>query len=128
MFNVFYDAAGRHFPLTLARLGALPANQAAWLAAAETIGLDAIQDDLTPDELMRRLAAPFRTHPDGEAANAEDPLATWWTTGSPFVPATRLSLPALPDAEIFAAMLCAVPQEAAETQSDIPPAAGGVRE
>jgi type VI secretion system protein ImpM len=35
------DAAGRHFPLTLARVGVLPADQAGWLTAAVAAGLRA---------------------------------------------------------------------------------------
>ena len=118
------DAAGRHFPLTLARLGPLPAHPADWLATAETIGLDAVQADLAPDALIRRLAANPAPHA-APAAPATDPaLAHWWTDGSPFVPATRLALTALPDIATFAAMLhCA-----AGEQPDVPPGAGGVRE
>ena len=124
------DAAGRHFPLTLAHIGPLPAHPADWLATAEAIGLDALQHDLAPDELVRRLAAPLPLQPD--AAENRPPgalgplgnLALWWTDGSPFVPATRLALTTLPDIATFAAMLhCA-----AGKQPDFPPGAGGVRE
>ena len=118
------DAAGRHFPLTLARIGALPAEPAAWLASAETIGLDAIQDDLAPDDLVRRLGATAA--PAGLAP--EPPLAQWWTDGSPFVPATRLLMPALPDVATFAAMLHAEPCGATAEQPDFQSDAGGVRE
>jgi type VI secretion system protein ImpM len=117
------DAAGRHFPLTLARIGALPADQDGWLAAAEAIGLDALQHDLVPEELARRLAE--LAAPPGLAAAA---AGQWWTEGSPFVPAGRLSLDALPDAAAFAAMLHAVPCSESEEQPAGPPGAGGVRE
>ena len=118
------DAAGRHFPLTLARLGPLPAHPADWLATAEAIGLDALQADLAPDELMRRLATPLPPQPDAAENLPPGALAHWWTDGSPFVPATRLALTALPDIATFAAMLhCATGK-----QPESPPRAGGVRE
>ena len=125
------DAAGRYFPLTLARIGTLPANPEDWLAAAEVIGLEALQDDLAPDDLIRRLAD---TEPPNTAQPTQDnTIAHWWTEGSPFVPATRLTLSALPDAETFAAMLHAAPLHAVlgcqpTDQPEIPPGAGGVRE
>ena len=111
------DAAGRHFPLTLAHIGPFPPNPEDWLAAAETIGLDALQDDLAPDDLIRRLADS--TQPNATDPTPDDTIAHWWTEGSPFVPATRLSLPALPDPATFTAMLHAA-------QPDVPPGAGGV--
>ncbi len=125
------DAAGRHFPLTLARIGTLPPNPADWLAAAEAIGLEALQDDLAPDDLIRRLADTAQPNPNEPALNEVAPnntIAHWWTEGSPFVPATSLALSALPDAETFAAMLHAAPPGEMADQPDIPPGAGGVRE
>lgn len=108
------DAAGRHFPLTLAHCGPLPADPAAWLAAAEAVGLEALASDLPPGEIAARLAAP------AGVAGAADPHATWWTEGSPFVPATRLSLAALPDVATFTDMLHA------EAQTPQPSGAGGI--
>lgn len=95
------DAAGRHFPLTLARVGALPADQAGWLAAAEEAGLRALQEDLPPEEIARLLASPAETVAAADAVE----VAFWWTEGSPFVPAVRLALAGLPDSAGFAAML-----------------------
>lgn len=94
------DAAGRHFPLTLARVGAPPADQAAWLAAAEAVGLEALADDLPPEEIARRLAEAA-----SPGVGLEPEVALWWTDGSPFVPAVRLALAGLPDSAGFAAML-----------------------
>lgn len=95
------DAAGRHFPLTLARVGVLPADQAGWLTAAEAAGLRALQEDLPPEEIARLLASPA----DAAAAADAAEVAFWWTEGSPFVPAVRLALAGLPDSAGFAAML-----------------------
>ena len=122
------DAAGRHFPLTLARLGDLPAQPEAWLAAAEAIGLDALQHDYGPDELTRRLAEPVARLDASLPAEPGHGVATWWTEGSPFVPPQRLVLDGLPDAATFAAMLHAVPGCQTEQQPAGPPGAGGVRE
>lgn len=98
------DAAGRHFPLTLAHCGTPPADPAAWLAEAEALGLEALARDLPPEAIAARLAAP------AALAATADPHAVWWTEGSPFVPATCLSLPALPDVATFTDMLHAEAQ------------------
>ena len=95
------DAAGRHFPLTLACVGALPADRDAWLAGAEAAGLRALQEDLAPGELAGLLALPG----GAEAAPDAAEVAFWWTDGSPFVPAGRLTLAGLPESAGFAAML-----------------------
>ncbi|MCC6716966.1 MAG: type VI secretion system-associated protein TagF [Acetobacteraceae bacterium] len=118
------DAAGRHFPLTLARVGTLPADPERWLAAAEAIGLDALQDDLAPEEIARRLAAL----PDDAGARPAPSMAQWWSDGSPFVAAARHALCELPDAAAFAAMLHDMPDCDAADQPNCPPGAGGVRE
>ncbi len=94
------DAAGRHFPLTLACVGAQPADREAWLAAAEAVGLRALQEDLPPEEIAQLLTAPG----DAGAGDAAE-VAFWWTEGSPFVPAMRLALAGLPEPAGFAAML-----------------------
>jgi type VI secretion system protein ImpM len=100
------DRAGRHFPLTLARLGhslgELALDGAAFLAAAERAGCAAIADDMTPDALAAALAQP------GEATDLPalpEAGALWWTAGAPRRSAVMLTLPGLPDAAAFAAML-----------------------
>jgi type VI secretion system protein ImpM len=108
------DAAGRHFPLTLALCGPAPADAGAWLAEAEAVGLEALARDLPPGEIAARLTAPAG---GGGVADAD---ACWWTEGSPFVPATRLSLAGLPDVALFARMLHA------EAQTPQPSGAGGI--
>jgi type VI secretion system protein ImpM len=125
------DAAGRHFPLTLAHVGAMPGDPDAWLAAAEAVGLAALEADLAPEEIARRLSA-IAPRCGGTSFGAGEGL--WWTEGSPFVPPTRLALPALPEGVTFAAMLHAMPGPgsgpdcASEQQPAGPAGAEGVRE
>ena len=89
------DRAGRHFPLTLACVGSAaadPPQAGAWLAVAEPAGLAALEEELAPDALARRLAV-------SDAAPVAIPAAVrgggWWTEGSPFVPPTVLAMAAL---------------------------------
>lgn len=97
------DAAGRHFPLTLAAINP-PIEAAGWLAAAQEAGLDALQYDLAPEALAARLADV--ASPPGDMPNLpQDGTALWWTEGSPFVQPGALNLSALPDIALFAAML-----------------------
>jgi type VI secretion system protein ImpM len=101
------DRAGRYFPLTLARLcpgaapGALATNGAAWLDGAEAIGLDALENDGTPDGLAARLEALAAPAPSAAGGGA----AMWWTAGSPFVAQVSLRMSGLPSAAQFATML-----------------------
>ncbi len=103
------DAAGRYFPLTLAAI--LPGNATppcdaaeAWLDQVEQAGRDAVAHDLSPEDLAGRLAGHLA--PSTAAACR---LARWWTDGGPYVPASAMELPALPDAICFATMLRAEP-------------------
>jgi type VI secretion system protein ImpM len=120
------DSAGRHFPLTLARVGALPQRPGEWLAAAEAVGLATLQLDLGPEEMALRLESPGPVPDNGEPEMPGDDIAYWWTEGSPFVPRARLALAGLPDGAIFAAMLQAVPES--EVQPVGPPGPEGARE
>ena len=122
------DAAGRHFPLTLARVGRLPERTGEWLAGAEAVGLAALQLDLAPEEVASRLEAPPAIQGVAEPGRPGEDVAYWWTEGSPFVPAVRLALPALPDGATFAAMLHAVRDFETEEQPVGPPGLGGARE
>lgn len=122
------DAAGRHFPLTLARVGTLPERPGEWLAAAEAVGLAALQLDLAPDEMASRLEAPLPIQDGMVPESFAEDVANWWTEGSPFVPAARVALAALPDGAMFAAMLHAVPDAETEEQPVGPPWPGGARE
>jgi type VI secretion system protein ImpM len=115
------DAAGRHFPFTLARVGALPADPASWLALAEEIGLEALQHDLAPEAIAARLA----TADDAGPAVAPEEVAFWWTDGSPFVPAVRLACTGLPDSAAFAHMLHAQEPDGADRRPAAAPDEGG---
>jgi len=103
------DRAGRYFPLTIAAVGdpGLLTDDAAggFLAEAEQAGLDALEHDLNPDALCRRIAAAFGA---GSAAPSRDlrlDVATWWTDGGTRVAATTIATSALPEGAVFAAML-----------------------
>jgi type VI secretion system protein ImpM len=101
------DRVGRSFPLLVA--AAFPGRQAApepaageaFLDAAEAAARDAIADDLTPDELARRVAAA----PGPEAGAAVGEGALWWTEGAPSVPPRRLATAGLPPMPDHAALL-----------------------
>jgi type VI secretion system protein ImpM len=95
------DSAGRHFPLTLAAVfadGNAPADEA-WMDAAEDSGRAAIAEDWSPAALLDAMP------PAPAAGGMVSPDAMWWSAGSPFVPAGRFTLAALPDATRFAAMV-----------------------
>jgi type VI secretion system protein ImpM len=108
------DHVGRHFPLTIARIAAvadpveLVRDDGGFLASAERAGREAIEQDLAPGELARRLAAT-------DTAPAADPSIApptcpsrgglWWTEGAPRVPAAAFSIEGMPDAARFARML-----------------------
>jgi type VI secretion system protein ImpM len=102
------DLAGRHFPLTLAMVTPsasveeLLVTGAGWLDMAERAGLDALQNDLSPEELALRLDGAA-----GESAPVPEAVAGggWWTEGSPYVPPSALARCHLPDASEFASML-----------------------
>ena len=103
-----FDRAGRAFPLTFACLG--PADFSCgvggFLPAAEQAGLAAVRADLPPTEIKARLAAAFSECAHC-AATPVPPVraAMWWTDGAERRPALGLTLPGLPQAETFAAML-----------------------
>jgi type VI secretion system protein ImpM len=96
------DKVGRYFPLTLVALpdaGTPSADEwTDWLDIAETLGRLALDEDAPPERLMPPVA-PRSTTVSSETESV------WWTDGGPRVEASRLSLPALPDAACFASML-----------------------
>jgi type VI secretion system protein ImpM len=97
------DKAGRYFPLTFAALGhgqAITADEA-WLDRAEEAGLDALEHDTDPDGVSLMLGEPPIPH----AAGGEEGVGVWWTSGSPRVEASRLTLTSMPDVPAFALML-----------------------
>jgi len=100
------DRVGRYYPLTLAAVfspgaGVPRSDDAeAWLEACESAGRAALDEDVAPDEVVRRLPQL------GAGDAAEAPRSSeWWTVGGPRVPAMRLALAALPDAVQFETML-----------------------
>ena len=94
------DRAGRLFPLILAIPGPGLEDCADLLDQAETIGIGAIERDVTPDQLAAALAG---ARPGGAALDyAED---EWWTAGSTRIAPARRKFTAMPDAAAFAAML-----------------------
>jgi type VI secretion system protein ImpM len=108
------DRVGRYFPLTLAAVAhdadafELMVGGGGFLAAAESAGRAAMENDLAPNELGARLAA-------AAAAPSADPGtdpslcplegALWWTEGAPRVAAGVFTSAALPDENTFSVML-----------------------
>lgn len=114
LFMPSVDRVGRFFPLCFACLDAgetaenAAAHASAWLAQAEAAGRAALAEDLTPEEVMARMALPTNALAHDEelrVPEAEADRGLWWTAGSPRVPPGAFALPALPDAERFVAML-----------------------
>jgi type VI secretion system protein ImpM len=106
------DRAGRYFPLTIVAV----AGQDNWsdltgapldfLAAAEQAGLDALEQDLTPEMMADRItagrAALVAPVP---AARPEAHTSHWWTEGGPRVAARSTVLTGMPDRVTFMGML-----------------------
>lgn len=108
------DRVGRYYPLTLAAVGpnaacsTLVSDGAGFLDAAESAGRDALENELGPDELAARLAAPI-TAPATRVGTAPALFPSegglWWTKGAPRVPSGAFASPYLPDEHAFSAML-----------------------
>jgi type VI secretion system protein ImpM len=96
------DKVGRYFPLTFVALRNAdtpdPEDWTSWLDAAERLGRLALDEDAEPDHLIPP-SPPASPGRGGETASV------WWTDGGPRVLASHWSLPSLPDATRFAAML-----------------------
>lgn len=107
------DRAGRHFPLTVAQVltqadaTTLIARAPTWLAVAEEAGLAALQEDLAPESLSQRLAAPHFGDPLDvpDMATVSDGYALWWTDGSPLVAPCAFATAGLPDVTDFTGMI-----------------------
>ena len=106
------DHAGRSYPLMIAAVAAgwsvrsLITSGGGFLAAAEQAGLDALEHDLTPADLGKRITQAAHTaEVTVEMAADLEGASLWWTAGSPLVPASALALRGLPDDEGFARML-----------------------
>jgi len=101
------DQAGRHFPLVFAAVWSGPATARGegtdWLDGVEEIGLDALEDDLTPDVIaarLRDLPAPAELSP----LEAPD-LTRWWTEGGPGVAACTQQYTGMPGPAEFPSLL-----------------------
>ena len=107
------DRAGRLFPLVIAVSAAFLGDGAAcsaFLDAAETIGLTAVEQDVTPEQLAAAVSAAAAEGPAARAASggrapAEARGSTWWTAGSSRVAPVRRQHAGMPDAAGLAAML-----------------------
>ena len=105
------DKAGRYSPLTIAATASgdwAPhvSTMTAFLAAAEQAGLDALEHDLSPTELLQRIQDDFSAA--DAAAPAPDLVAgraAWWTEGGPRVVARLETGTALPEGNRFAALI-----------------------
>ena len=105
------DKAGRYYPLTIA--AAAPGDWAPYagtmtaaLTAWEQAGRDALEIDLAPNELLRRIQAAFGA---GDAVGPPVDFAAgqacWWTEGGPRVAPRVESGSALPEGARFAALI-----------------------
>jgi type VI secretion system protein ImpM len=77
-----------------------------FLAAAEQAGLDALEHDLSPAELLQRIQEAFVAN--DATAPAPDLVpgrAAWWTEGGPRVAQRLESGTALPEGSHFAALI-----------------------
>lgn len=108
------DRVGRHFPLTFAALtgnadpAALIREGGGFLAAAEGLGLEALNCELAPDTLAAQLATAASAEPGDAGTDPElcPPAgALWWSAGSPRVPRSAFATEALPDTVAFLGML-----------------------
>jgi type VI secretion system protein ImpM len=105
------DKAGRYSPLTLAAVAAgdwapHAGAMTSFLTSAEEAGRDALEHDLPPAELLRRIEAAFVAvgTPTGEADFPPN-RAVWWTEGGPRVAARREVGTALPEGDRFAGLI-----------------------
>jgi type VI secretion system protein ImpM len=105
------DKVGRYSPLTIA--AAAPGDwlpyvgaMTAFLAAAEQAGRDALEHDLSPAELLQRIADAF-VAVDGPAPEQEfvPSRAAWWTEGGPRVAPRFETGSTLPEGSGFAALI-----------------------
>jgi type VI secretion system protein ImpM len=105
------DRAGRYFPLTIAAIAA--ADWTAYvgplmrfLEDAEEAGRDALEQDLSPADLLDRVQGAFM---EGDAPDAVPDLnagqASWWTEGGPRVAARLETGAVLPEGSGFATLI-----------------------
>lgn len=105
------DQVGRYWPLTLAATAATDwtphvAEMTPFLEAAEEAGRDALEQDLSPTDLLKRiqdsLAAADAPTPGPDLVPGQ---AAWWTEGGPRVAPRLETASALPEAHRFATLI-----------------------
>ena len=107
------DKAGRYFPLTFAAVSATAgtpdrAGWTNWLDTVESLGRRALEEDISPEQLMPPPCPPipFPSALFGSGmARSGTGDSLWWTDGGPLVTAMCLTLAGLPDSARFALML-----------------------
>lgn len=105
------DKVGRYYPLTIAAeaqgdWAPLVGAMEDFLASAEEAGRDALEIDLEPSELGRRVREAFVVgEPPPSAVDVEPGRVSWWTDGGPRVAARVESGAALPVGARFAALM-----------------------
>jgi type VI secretion system protein ImpM len=105
------DKAGRYFPLTIAATAendwaTCVGPMTSFLEEAEAAGRDALEQDLPPAALARRIQEAFTASDAPTLApevNAGE--AAWWTAGGPRVAARFEAGAALPEGGRFAALI-----------------------
>lgn len=105
------DKAGRYSPLTIAAvaLGDWAPHAGAmmsFLVVAEEAGRDALEHDLSPVELLRRIRDGF-VATDVPTCGLDFPAqrTVWWTEGGPRVASRREVWTALPEGRRFAGLI-----------------------
>lgn len=105
------DKVGRYYPLTIAAeaqgdWAPLVGTMEDFLASAEEAGRDALEIDLEPVELGRRVReALVAGEASPSAVEIEPGRVSWWTDGGPRVAARLESAAALPVGARFAALM-----------------------
>lgn len=108
------DKVGRYSPLTIA--AAAPCDwlpylglMTSFLAAAEDTAREALERDLTPDEMLERIQAAFLPADSGPTLDPDPRFTpghtTWWTEGGPRVDARFEAGIGLPEGRQFAAFM-----------------------
>src|SRR4029079_16315030 len=101
------DRIGRYFPLTFAMLAPtfdafdLRQRGGAFLASAEAAGRDALEFELAPDDIARRLAEQSAAESEAGPAACPPGGSLWWSDGSTRVARTIIGCPLLPDELAF---------------------------
>jgi type VI secretion system protein ImpM len=105
------DKAGRYSPLTIAAVtvgdwAPHAGEMASFLAAAQQAGLDALEHDLSPSDLLQRVREALIA--DDASASVPDVTPaqpTWWTDGGPRVAPRVETGSALPEGRAFATLI-----------------------